>query len=65
MYKTAEEAKKKINYYDDKNYLNLVTTVYNYTTNNVEQDSSIHSCMEYTLFGKLLVKRPQSNESIV
>lgn len=64
MYKTAEEA-KKIKYYDSKNYLNLVTTVYNYTKNNVEQDSSIDSCMEYILFGKLLVKRPQSNESIV
>lgn len=64
MYKTAEEA-KKIKYYDSKNYLNLVTTVYNYTKNNVEQDSPIDSCMEYILFGKLLVKRSQSNESIV
>lgn len=64
MYKTAEEA-KKIKYYDSKNYLNLVTTVYNYTKNNVEQDSPIDSYMEYILFGKLLVKRSQSNESIV
>lgn len=64
MYETAEEA-KKIKYYNTKNYLNLVTTVYNYTTSNVEQYSSIDSCMEYILFGKLLVKRPQSNESIV
>lgn len=64
MYKTAEEA-KKFKYYDTKHYLNLVTTVYNYTTSNVEQDSSIDSSMEYILFGKLLVKRPQSNESIV
>jgi hypothetical protein len=65
VYKTAEEAKKNIKYYDTKNYLNLVTTVYNYTTSNVEQDSSIDSCIKYILFGKLLVKRPQSNESIV